>query len=156
VTRTYRQAPFARVFLGQLFLACALVVTALLVGFGRSGAAGAVLALFAGIQCVVILALSTRLAREVHLRDDRIEARTYTGRKIAIPWELVGAIGEYSVPTFGASRRLRVRSADSSGSFWITELIDNYDELLNAAHKRLPNVWKVERVPLWERILLSG
>jgi len=156
VIGTYRQAAFVRVFFGQLFVAVGCALAALLVAMRDLDAAAVVLGLVAVVQMMIVLALSARFARVVEIDDRQIAVRTYVGKRIIIAWDDVGAAWEYSVPTFGASRRVRIRSADSSRSFWITELIEGYDELLSSVRQRSREAWAKEKVPLWERILLGG
>ena len=154
-SRTYSQGSFFRVFAGQLLLLLLLMAAAVWI-WTQSGSSVVVVPLiFVVLAAISIVGPVRGMAREVIVDESAIKANKYFGRSWLSLWDDVDCAVVREVPTFGARRRLKVVSR-TSGPLFVSDVVDDFDDLVAQLKTFAPNAVPCDRPGHIERWLIGG
>jgi hypothetical protein len=152
---TYSQGSFFRVFAGQLLLLVLLVAAAVWM-WTWSGSSVVVVPLIAAVLAVISIVGPVRvMARRVIVDESAIKANKYFGRSWLSLWDDVDCAVVLEVPTFGARRRLKIVSR-TSGPLFVSDLINDFDDLVAQLKTLAPDAVPCDRPGHIERWLIRG
>lgn len=154
--RIYRQQPFYRIFAGQLILLGMLMAAAVwLWMWSGVSLVLVVIIFFAVLATMSIVGPAHAMAHEVITDQSAMRAKKYFGRSWLTPWDDVQCALVIEVPTFGARKRLKVVSR-TSGALFVSDLIDNFDDLVAQVKSFAPNAEPCDRPGAIERWVIGG
>jgi hypothetical protein len=149
----FRQGPFLRVFAGQLILLTLTIGAAawIAAGFGLSVVFLAAL-VFVALAALSVVGPAVSIAAELRVDPAGIRAKRYFGRTWNCRWEDLECVLLFEMPTFGARYRLRLVSS-TAGSIVVTNLVNDFEALLERVHRFAPTTPKCQPPSIIQRAL---